>query len=804
KIPESPLFAEERVQGLFKPYETKPVEGLTQEKDLLNEAKSLTKDVKKEEKQNTIVVGDNKTGIMVLNRNKFNPIIKDGKEYLRIDDVRVPEGLRQKGVATKLYKEALQEAKKKGYGGIVSDSKRVEDNTGAIKKIHDKFLTNKGKYEIDLGSKERSVTFIEDVKSPPQGKGSIEAKTKPVSSPKDFVGKKWMSDEGKREVVDYTDYKGEKVYLVSNERTDALEIVRPSELENVIKVDQINKTSRDKSEKVRQEEVAEQQKQKELENDLLGFEKGKTGLELGRTSKILNRDVRYENKSAKRKDMIADLVNRDYEITNENILRKKGDIAGYQLNKTEGDFARFLIDKKPKAELPSGETVKKPSEKVVPKIKRSYDAFKSNKAPKESYIDGRGNERSYYGDEAYKEYMDKSDETGKRIRWAVELSDGRKVSVDGAIRLTNPKLWERIKNKKGRAKTEALYEGLSKPEKDSFVTEAIEGIEFDGYNDVQIEKKLSEAQHPFANVQKFRKKVSENLTDSKGNFSQAETVKATSVKEPHDKFIFRTDKNNKEYLEPIREQDVVKTLKINDREVFAHKMSTGYYNVTDTKTGVSITNNTTGFKTPEMAIRNAKKMVGGADPKFLQNRLNDFERRVNTLLKSSSKIEEKQPTSAKEPWEMNMSELQKFYDDYNKKNENPEYAPTDYEIKTMKEIKRLSKKPIDEIYPDIENAAKLRRKYNNADKWAGLYRKALSEGKPVPEEVLKDYPELTKTVKTESVTEKVTPKTIEKESEKVIDEAVETAKEDFVPMKEQKAYLLEEIEKVIKDAPKKK
>lgn len=106
-------------------------------------------------------VGKKENGIMVLDRDRNNPIIKNGKEYLRINNIIIPEKLRHQGIATNLYKTALEKAKKEGYAGIVSDSKKIEDKTGAIKKIHKNFNITKQKYEIDLGARPRDVTFIE-------------------------------------------------------------------------------------------------------------------------------------------------------------------------------------------------------------------------------------------------------------------------------------------------------------------------------------------------------------------------------------------------------------------------------------------------------------------------------------------------------------------------------------------------------------------------------------------------------------------------------------------------------------------
>ena len=98
------------------------------------------------------------------------------------------------------------------------------------------------------------------------------------------------------------------------------------------------------------------------------------------------------------------------------------------------------------------------SKKNRPKPTRFFDAYKDNDAPlEEDPSTGKMKRMGNLGDHAYE-----SDETGKYIRWGAELSDGRKVSLDGVIRITDPERWEKIKDiviaKSGHDKTAVLIE----------------------------------------------------------------------------------------------------------------------------------------------------------------------------------------------------------------------------------------------------------------------------------------------------------------------------------------------------------
>lgn len=94
------------------------------------------------------------------------------------------------------------------------------------------------------------------------------------------------------------------------------------------------------------------------------------------------------------------------------------------------------------------------------------DLFAENEAP---YVmeerlseSGRTYEVKVFTPDAYTEdYMERSDETGRLIRWAVRLSDGRMVSRDGAFRLRFPDQWERVRQAAARKRGEKRDEHLA-------------------------------------------------------------------------------------------------------------------------------------------------------------------------------------------------------------------------------------------------------------------------------------------------------------------------------------------------------
>lgn len=197
----------------------------------------------------------------------------------------------------------------------------------------------------------------------------------------------------------------------------------------------------------------------------------------------------------------------------EGVIENKNGLPKVKLDKKTMDGKRYLNWHKGFRKV----------EAKPPTIKRAYDAFKKNNAPQTDYIDEHGRERKAYNDEAYKEYMDVSDETGKKIRWGVELSDGRKVSFDGAIRITKPKVWEKIQQTKSKEqRAQKLWNALSEDEK----KEAIKGVDLksDPDDDVAVQRELRTLEHPFADVYDFREqfRLAKQFPDEYGK-SKVET-----------------------------------------------------------------------------------------------------------------------------------------------------------------------------------------------------------------------------------------------------------------------------------------
>lgn len=85
-----------------------------------------------------------------------------GEEYLLIKNVQVDEPARGKGVATKMYNKAIIEAKEMDLAGVASDLQRVEDETGAIDSIHDKFNATQLEAKPESGVSARDVRFMSD------------------------------------------------------------------------------------------------------------------------------------------------------------------------------------------------------------------------------------------------------------------------------------------------------------------------------------------------------------------------------------------------------------------------------------------------------------------------------------------------------------------------------------------------------------------------------------------------------------------------------------------------------------------
>jgi hypothetical protein len=129
------------------------------------------------------------------------------------------------------------------------------------------------------------------------------------------------------------------------------------------------------------------------------------------------------------------------------------------------------------------------------------DFFKRNEAPyvMEERISesGRAYEVKVYLPEAYTEdYMVRSDETGRLVRWGVELSDRRTVSRDGAFRVRFPEQWAKIKaaaaRKRGEKRDEYLAQAIWREMSPDEQSAMIASVDLDAYADgrgIQVARK---------------------------------------------------------------------------------------------------------------------------------------------------------------------------------------------------------------------------------------------------------------------------------------------------------------------------
>jgi hypothetical protein len=101
-----------------------------------------------------------------------------------------------------------------------------------------------------------------------------------------------------------------------------------------------------------------------------------------------------------------------------------------------------------------------------PIVVGAVDYFDLNDAPytveERVSESGRTYEVVVYLPEAYTaDYMGRSDETGRLVRWGVQLSDGRTVSRDGAFRIRFPDAWANVSAQAARYRAEKREEYLA-------------------------------------------------------------------------------------------------------------------------------------------------------------------------------------------------------------------------------------------------------------------------------------------------------------------------------------------------------
>jgi hypothetical protein len=147
----------------------------------------------------------------------------------------------------------------------------------------------------------------------------------------------------------------------------------------------------------------------------------------------------------------------------------------------------------------------------------TYDAFKRSNAPRESYVTPTGEDASRYTSDAYTpDYMVKSSDTGRLLRWVFQLSDGREVSIESYLKATHPELSKTAVS--GKNALNRLWTQLSEDERLTLVdsipwNEAVPGARLvDGVANIitpegkkldafrVLEKWLRDNKHPLSDV----------------------------------------------------------------------------------------------------------------------------------------------------------------------------------------------------------------------------------------------------------------------------------------------------------------
>lgn len=129
-----------------------------------------------------------------------------------------------------------------------------------------------------------------------------------------------------------------------------------------------------------------------------------------------------------------------------------------------------------------------------PVVTGAVDFFKLNDAPyvieERVAASGRTYEVKVYTPEAYTEdYMGRSTETNRLVRWGIYLSDGSLVSRDGAFRLRFPDAWATVQARAARYRgekreeylAEAFWKRLTPDEQEAMIA----SIDLDAYADAR-------------------------------------------------------------------------------------------------------------------------------------------------------------------------------------------------------------------------------------------------------------------------------------------------------------------------------
>lgn len=158
------------------------------------------------------------------------------------------------------------------------------------------------------------------------------------------------------------------------------------------------------------------------------------------------------------------------------------------------DAHRSKIDAIVRASIVRGRLGAAAGSAEAPLVVSAVDYFKLNEAP--WYAEERVSEsgRTYtvkvFAPEAYTdEYMGRSDETGRLVRWGIYLSDGRTVSRDGAFRVRFPAAWAKVSaaaaHKRGEKREEYLadqfWRRLTPDEQEAMIA----SVDLDSYADAR-------------------------------------------------------------------------------------------------------------------------------------------------------------------------------------------------------------------------------------------------------------------------------------------------------------------------------
>jgi hypothetical protein len=153
---------------------------------------------------------------------------------------------------------------------------------------------------------------------------------------------------------------------------------------------------------------------------------------------------------------------------------------------------------------------------------RTYDAFKLNNAPRDHYVDEKGEDKYAYSNDAYSdEYMAKSDDTGRLIRWVYVLTNGKQVSLESYLKMVHPELTHKISS--GKNALETIYLKLNTSERQAMINsvpwdEVLPIIEFTSLEDHHkafnnTERWLRENKHPLANVTNAQNDIAWKIED---------------------------------------------------------------------------------------------------------------------------------------------------------------------------------------------------------------------------------------------------------------------------------------------------